>query len=91
MAKIIASLSDGRVVPWYSKEDPIPNGFVEVPPELHAKFLAGKIADGVSLAKAALAGEVKADTKAKAAAIPPPAEPSFPSVANLPETGKMRA
>ena len=91
MAKTIASISDGRVVPWFS-EDPVPTGFVEVPPELHAKFLAGKIADGVALAKAALAGEVKAGAAPKAAAAPePPAEPLFPSVANLPEMGKMRA
>ena len=43
MVKTIASISDGRVVPWYSDE-PVPAGFVEVPAALLSKFAAGKIA-----------------------------------------------
>lgn len=60
MAKMIASLTDGRVVPWFS-EDPVPAGYVVVPPALLVKFTDGKIADGVALAKAALAGDAGAD------------------------------
>ena len=84
MAKTIASISDGRVVPWYS-EEPVPTGFVEVPDALLAKF-----ADGVALAKLSLAGEAKAPAAPKAAP-PPPAEPSMPSVTGIPATGKTRA
>ena len=65
MAKTIASLTDGRVVPWFS-EDPVPAGFVVVPPELLAKFTDGKIADGIALAKAALAGDTGAGEKKSA-------------------------
>ena len=68
MAKVIASIADGRVVPWFSEEDPVPDGFVVVPPDLHVKFTAGEIADGVSLAKAALAGEPAKPARAKKAA-----------------------
>ena len=89
MAKTIASISDGRVVPWYS-DDPVPAGFVEVPDSLLSKFAAGKIADGVALAKLSLAGEASAPEPPKAKA-PTPAEPSMPSVTNIPETGRMRA
>ena len=53
MAKFIASIADGREVPWFS-EDPVPQGYVVVPPELHAKFVTGEIADGIALAKDAL-------------------------------------
>ena len=62
MAKIIANLDDGRVVPWFS-EDPVPASFVVVPDRLLAKYAAGKIADGVALAKAALAGDVGEPSK----------------------------
>lgn len=89
MAKTIASLSDGRVCPWYS-DDPVPAGWVEVPDPLLAKFANGNIADGVALAKTALAGEAKAPAASKAAT-PPPAEPAFPSVNTIPATGMMRA
>lgn len=89
MAKTIASISDGRVVPWYS-EEPVPTGFVEVPDALLAKFADGKIADGVALAKLSLAGEAKAPAAPKAAP-PSPAEPSMPSVTGIPATGKTRA
>ena len=107
MAKMIASLTDGRVVPWFSEEDPIPQGFVEVSPSLLAKFLAGEIADGVALAKAALAADAEVGTApANTSVEPPPApkrratksstaeepvQPGFPSVANFPSMGTMRA
>lgn len=107
MAKMIASLTDGRVVPWFPKEDPVPQGFVVVPPSLLAKFSAGEIADGVTLAKAALAadaevGTAPANTWVEAPPAPKrkakssvsdgePVQPGFPSVANFPASGTMRA
>lgn len=56
MAKTIARLSDGFVTEWYLADEPVPHGCVEIPAELMAKYRTGEIADGVSLAKAALAG-----------------------------------
>ena len=53
-AKHIASLVDGRICPWYSAEDPIPEKFVVIPDKLWEKYLSGKIADGKTLAKTAL-------------------------------------
>ena len=102
MAKMIASIADGRVVPWFSEEDPVPQGYVVVPTNLHAKFAAGEIADGKALAKAALAADAEVGT-APANAMPPEppkkaspkpvekGEPSFPSVTNFPSSGTMRA
>ena len=107
MAKFIASIADGREVPWFS-EDPVPQGYVVVPPELHAKFVTGEIADGIALAKAALVADAEVGTApANASVEPPPApapkrkavkaaasekvEPGFPSVANFPPEGTMRA
>lgn len=56
MAKTIARLSDGFVTEWYLRDEPVPHGCVEIPDDLLAKFRSGEIADGVSLAKSALAG-----------------------------------
>ena len=101
MANMIASLTDGRVVPWFPKEDPVPQGYVVVPPSFLAKFAAGEIADGVALAKAALAADAEVGiAPLNAAPIPPPpppkkgdtepqkGEPSFPSVTHFPTQGK---
>lgn len=52
--KHIASLVDGRICPWYSAEDPIPEKFVVIPDALWEKYLSGKITDGKVLAKTAL-------------------------------------
>lgn len=98
MAKTIASISDGRVVPWYSDE-PVPAGYVEVPDKLLAKFASGKIADGVALAKLSLAGEANAPAAPEAAPAPTPAEPAEPTPAeptapfgnSIPTTGRTRA
>lgn len=105
MARMIASAADGRVVPWFSEEDPVPPGFVVVPPALHAKYAAGEIADGKSLAKAALAAGSELGVPAANTSVepPPPApkrskaaagekvEPGFPSVAKIPDGVTMRA
>lgn len=56
MAKTIARLSDGFVTEWYLSDEPVPNGCVEIPTDLLDKYRSGEIADGVALAKAALAG-----------------------------------
>ena len=85
MAKTIASIADGRVVPWFS-EDPVPAGFVVVPPALLEKFTAGQIADGIALAKAALSGEAGVGKAADAAA-PAPA----PAKANGAKSGGKKA
>ena len=103
MAKVLASIADGRVVPWFSEEDPPPAGFVVVPPELHGKFAAGEIADGMALARAALAANAEVGVaKPNTSVEPPPpkpssrakaekGEPSFPSVTHLPSGASMRA
>ena len=57
MAKIIASLVDGRVIPWFAEADPVPQQFVVVPDALLAKYESGEITDGRALAKLALAGD----------------------------------
>lgn len=59
--KIIANIMDGRVLPLYSADAPIPDKFVEVPMEMYRKWVSVGAKDGVALAKAALAGE--ADVK----------------------------
>lgn len=72
MVKHIASITDGRVVPWFSDEDPVPTGFVVVPDELFAKYQSGKIADGKALARAAIAANAEVGTAKLNVATPPP-------------------
>ena len=104
MAKTLASLTDGRVVPWFSEEDPAPAGFVFVPDALLAKYRSGEIADGVTLARLSLADNAEVGT-APANTVPPPpppppkkaakepeeGEPSFPSVTHFSKSGNVRA
>lgn len=70
--KTIASLVDGRVVPWFSEGDPLPARFVVVPEKLLAKFRSGEIKDGIALAKAALADNGELGTAPQNVAPPPP-------------------
>lgn len=72
MAKTIASLVDGRVVPWFLESDPIPEKYVVVPDALLAKYISGQIADGKSLARAALAADAEVGTAHQNVAAPPP-------------------
>lgn len=72
MAKTIASLVDGRVVPWYSDEDPVPEKFVVIPDALYAKYKSGEIADGKALARAAIAENAEVGTAHQNVATPPP-------------------
>lgn len=72
MAKTIASLIDGRVVPWFSEEDPVPEKFVVIPDALLAKYKSGEIADGKALAKAALAANAEVGVAHQNVAVPPP-------------------
>ena len=74
----IASLVDGRICPWYSSEDPIPEKFVVIPDDLWAKHQSGEIADGKTLAKMALMkdnSEVGTASQ-NVAKPPPPKEPA---------------
>lgn len=103
MAKTLASLTDGRVVPWFSEEGPAPAGFVFVPDALLAKYKSGEITDGMTLARLSLAdgsevGVAPANTATppppppkKAAKEPEKGEPSFPSVTHFPKSGSTRA
>lgn len=73
MTKMIASLVDGRICPWYSAEDPIPAKFVVIPPDLLEKYKKGEISDGKTLAKMALAEDGSVvGTAAQNVATPPP-------------------
>lgn len=73
MTKMIASLVDGRICPWYSAEDPIPAKFVVIPPDLLEKYKKGEISDGKTLAKMALAEDGSIlGTAAQNVATPPP-------------------
>lgn len=72
MAKTIASLIDGRVGPWYSDEDSIPEGFVVVPEALLEKYRTGEIADGKVLARTALAQDAEVGTAHQNVAMPLP-------------------
>ena len=51
---IIASMKDGRVVPWFLEGNP-PEGFVEAPNDLFEKYRSGEIKDGFELAQKSLA------------------------------------
>lgn len=51
--RIIVSLVDGRVVPYFA-DDAIPSNYVLVPESLLKKWEDGKYKDGVSLAKECL-------------------------------------
>lgn len=69
----IASLVDGRICPWYSSEDPIPEKFVVIPDDLWAKHESGEIADGKTLAKMALMKDnSEVGTASQNVAKPPP-------------------
>lgn len=70
--KTIASLVDGRVVPWFADGDPIPEKFVAVPDALYAKYKAGEITDGRALARASLAANAEVGTAHQNVATPPP-------------------
>ena len=72
MAKTIAGIADGRVVPWFMDDEPIPAGFVSVPETLLAKYESGEIADGKALAKAALSANAEIGTARQNVATPPP-------------------
>lgn len=77
--KRIASLIDGRICPWYSAEDPIPEKFVVIPPDLFEKYVAGEITDGKKLAKAALACDgSEVGTAHQNVAALQPAKPTVP-------------
>ena len=70
--KTIASLVDGRVVPWFADGDPIPEKFVAVPDALLAKYKAGEITDGRALARASLAANAEVGPAHQNVATPPP-------------------
>lgn len=72
MAKTIASLVDGRVVPWFAEGDPLPEKFVMIPDALYAKYCAGEITDGKALARAAIAENAEVGTAYQNVATPPP-------------------
>lgn len=72
--KIIVSITDGRVVPWFSSEDPVPAKFVVVPPALLVKFKSGEIADGKALAKECLAADAEVGVVPQNIAVLPPPE-----------------
>ena len=72
MAKTIASLVDGRICPWYSDEDPVPEKFVVIPDALFAKYKSGEIADGKALARAALTANAEVGTAHQNVVVPPP-------------------
>lgn len=84
---IIVNTNDGYVGPWFSDEAP-PINLIEVPPELLAKYKAGKIKNGIELARAALLA--KADNKAEAKPlIRAPLEVVSQVVNDNPFTGKI--
>lgn len=87
MAKLIASLVDGRVCPWYSEEDPIPAKFVVIPDKLREKYIKGEITDGKALAKMALAEDGSVvGTAVQNVATPPPEKPLPEGVGEDPST-----
>lgn len=75
-AKILASLIDGRVVPWFSEEDPIPAKFVVIPDGLYERFKAGEITDGKELARQALADDAEIGTAKMNVAVPKKVAPA---------------
>jgi hypothetical protein len=83
MARHIASIADGRVVTWYSDDDPIPAGFVFVPDALYDKHASGEIADGKSLARAALAANAEVGMAHQNVAVPPPPKKAKEDPANV--------
>lgn len=71
MARDIVRINDGFVTAWFSNDEPVPAGCVEVPEGLMAKWRGGEITDGVQLARAALSGEAGGATAAKPAKAAP--------------------
>ncbi len=70
---IIASVEDGRVVPWFLSAGEIPVKFVQIPEELLARYSAGEFQDGKELARAALALNAAVGTAPNNTFVPPPA------------------
>ena len=71
-ALTIASLVDGRVVPWFLERNAIPAKYVVVPESLLKKWRSGKIADGKELARVALAQDSTVGIAPNNAATLPP-------------------
>lgn len=71
----IASIDDGRVVPWYLTAAEIPIKYVEIPDALLEKYRSGEIADGRELARQALALNAPVGTAPSNTFVPPKAAP----------------